>query len=58
MNLVGGELIYWHNGGTFGSSSYMAFSPDRKIAVVVLSNTAEPVDGVGLAIVNAMLGTD
>lgn len=55
MNLVGDELIYWHNGATFGSSSYMAFSPDRKMAVVVLSNTAESVDNVGLAILNSIL---
>src|SRR5690606_40060335 len=33
MYLMGYEPIYWHNGGTFGSSSYVAFSPDRKIAV-------------------------
>lgn len=58
MNLVGDELIYWHNGSTFGSSSYIAFSPDRKMAVVVLSNTAEPVDSVGLAILNSILATD
>ncbi|WP_262249496.1 serine hydrolase domain-containing protein [Parapedobacter soli] len=58
MNLMGDELIYWHNGGTFGSSSYMAFSPDRKIAVVVLSNTAEPVDSVGISIVNSILATN
>lgn len=55
MNMVGDELIYWHNGGTFGSSSYMAFTPDKKIAVVVLSNTAESVDAVGLSILNAIL---
>ena len=55
MNLMGGDLIYWHNGGTFGSSSYMAFTPDRRVAVVVLSNTAEPVDSVGVSILNAIL---
>ncbi|WP_177181058.1 serine hydrolase domain-containing protein [Parapedobacter koreensis] len=55
MNLVGDELIYWHNGGTFGSSSYMAFTPDKKIAIVVLSNTAESVDAIGLAILNSIL---
>ena len=55
MNLVGDELVYWHNGGTFGSSSYMALTPDRKIAIVVLSNTAESVDAVGLAILNHIL---
>ncbi|HWL00550.1 MAG TPA: serine hydrolase domain-containing protein [Parapedobacter sp.] len=57
MNLMGDELIYWHNGGTFGSSSYMAFSPDRKMAVIVLSNTAEPVDSVGVSILNSILAT-
>ena len=57
MNLMGDELIYWHNGGTFGSSSYMAFSPDKKMAVIVLSNTAEPVDSVGMSILNSILVT-
>jgi len=58
MNLVGDELIYWHNGGTFGSSSYMALTPDKKIAIVVLSNTAESVDSVGLAILNHILAVE
>ena len=58
MTLVGDELIYWHNGGTFGSSSYMAFTPDKKIAIVVLSNTAESVDAVGLAILNRVLAAE
>lgn len=58
MNLMGDELIYWHNGTTFGSSSYLAFSPDRKMAVVVLSNTAEPVDSLGVSILNSILAVD
>ncbi|PPK99715.1 CubicO group peptidase, beta-lactamase class C family [Parapedobacter indicus] len=55
MNVVGDELIYWHNGGTFGSSSYLALTPDKKMAIVVLSNTAESVDSVALAILKYML---
>lgn len=55
MNLVGDELVYWHNGGTYGSSSYIAFTPDKKIAIVVLSNTAESVDETALAILNRIL---
>jgi len=35
---------YWHNGGTGGSSSYIGFVPDKKIAVIVLSNAVESVD--------------
>ena len=57
MNLMGDELIYWHNGATFGSSSYLALSPDRKVAVVVLSNTAEPVDSIAISIINSILAT-
>ncbi|MFC3197796.1 serine hydrolase domain-containing protein [Parapedobacter deserti] len=55
MNLMGDELVYWHNGGTFGSRSYMAFTPDKKIAVVVLSNTAESVDAIGASIMRKIL---
>lgn len=55
MNVIGNELIYWHNGATYGSCSYLAFTPDRKIAVVVLSNTAEPVDTIGQTILNRIL---
>lgn len=56
MNLIGDELVYWHNGATFGSSSYIAFTPDRKIAVVVLSNSAEPVDEISKSILARILG--
>ena len=58
MNVIGGELVYWHNGGTGGSRSYMAFSPDKRVAVVVLSNTAESVDPIGIAIMNRILATE
>ncbi len=37
----------WHNGATGGSSSYLAFSPHKKTAVVVLSNAAENTDATG-----------
>lgn len=30
--------LVWHNGGTGNFNTYMAFDPDRKIGVVVLSN--------------------
>src|SRR3546814_18032331 len=36
MNLKGGELIYWHNCGTLGSSSNMAFSTYRTMGFTVL----------------------
>lgn len=37
----------WHNGGTGGSSSFLAFNADKNIAVVVLSNCEETVDDAG-----------
>jgi serine-type D-Ala-D-Ala carboxypeptidase/endopeptidase len=41
------EPVVWHNGGTWGFSSFAAFSPERHRAVVVLSNTARSVDRLG-----------
>jgi CubicO group peptidase (beta-lactamase class C family) len=31
--------IVWHNGGSFGHHSMIAFAPDAKIGIVILSNT-------------------
>lgn len=40
----GGHLQIWHNGGTGGFCSFAGFDPERKVAVVVLSNTQRSVD--------------
>ena len=48
------QPIYWHNGGTYGSSSYLAFEPSKQIAVVVLSNSAESVDPIALSILRIL----
>jgi len=47
---VNGIEYYFHNGGTNGSSSFLAFNPDKNLAVVVLSNAAESTDPVGTGI--------
>jgi CubicO group peptidase (beta-lactamase class C family) len=39
--------IVWHNGGSGGSRSYVAFLPTSGVGVVVLSNSSDPVDGLG-----------
>ena len=39
--------IVWHNGGSGGSRSYVAFLPEHKVGVVVLSNSTTPVDALG-----------
>jgi D-alanyl-D-alanine-carboxypeptidase/D-alanyl-D-alanine-endopeptidase len=45
-----GHEIVWHNGGTGGYRTYMAYDLKRRIGVVVLSNTSTTVgvDDIGL----------
>lgn len=45
--LPGGRRVFWHNGGTGGFSSFVAFEPARRRGVAVLANTAGGVDDVG-----------
>ncbi len=44
----------FHNGGTGGSRSFLAFNAEKKIAVVVLSNSAEPVDAAGINLIKQL----
>ncbi|GAA0886845.1 hypothetical protein GCM10009120_54440 [Sphingobacterium siyangense subsp. cladoniae] len=55
MNLIDDLTVYWHNGGTAGSSSYLALSPDKKSGVVILSNSAISTDDTGKAILDYLL---
>lgn len=45
-----GRPIVWHNGGTGGYRSFLAYEPDRRVGVAVLSNTftIEGVDDIGM----------
>lgn len=47
---VKGVDYYFHNGGTYGSSSFIAFNAEKGIAIVLLSNSAETIDPVGAEI--------
>jgi CubicO group peptidase (beta-lactamase class C family) len=38
----------WHNGGTGGFRSFVAFVADSRVAVAVLSNSANDVDSIGV----------
>jgi CubicO group peptidase (beta-lactamase class C family) len=42
---------YFHNGGTYGCSSFLVFNPEKKLAVVVLSNCGASTDALGVDIV-------
>jgi len=44
----------FHNGGTAGSRSFLAFNMDKNIAVVVLSNSAESTDPVGTGLIKLL----
>ena len=46
--------IITHSGRTAGYSNYIAFIPDRKIGVIVLSNTATRMDELGINILELM----
>jgi len=51
---VNGLNYFFHNGGTNGSSSFLAFNPDKQLAIVVLSNAAESTDKVGTDILKVI----
>lgn len=55
MEMTDGVVSYWHNGGTGGSSSFIAIVPDLKSAVIVLSNSAQSVDDISAKILNKVL---
>lgn len=46
MNMIDEVIQIWHNGGTYGSSSFIGLVPDKKSAIVVLSNSAISVDEI------------
>jgi CubicO group peptidase (beta-lactamase class C family) len=52
--VVNGVNYYFHDGGTNGSSSFLAFNPEKDMAVVVLSNSAESTGDVGTGILKAL----
>lgn len=47
--------VYWHNGATFGYYSFVGFSLDKKIAVVILSNSGKINDFIGVQLLRYLL---
>lgn len=47
---AGNRVMLWHNGGTGGYRSFLAFLPESGVGVVILSNSPHPVDPLGVAI--------
>ena len=52
-----GQTVIWHNGGTFGFSSFLGFTADGRFGVVALSNTSVRVDDLALRLL-AMIADD
>ena len=49
----------WHNGQTGGYHSFVAFIPEKKVGVVVLSNTGSGmIDTIGTQLLRTMLGEE
>lgn len=57
MNMTNDVIQYWHNGGTGGSSSFLALIPDSKSAIIVLSNSALSVDQISAQIISKVIDT-
>lgn len=49
-----GPRAVWHNGSLPGYRSFLALVPERRIGVVVLSNTARPLDALGARLLRAV----
>src|SRR5207249_12225430 len=43
-----GTEIVWHNGGTGGYNAFIGFDKKKRTGVVVLSNSANDIDDIGL----------
>ena len=51
---AGEATALWHNGGTGGYRSFVGFVPGSRVGVVVLSNSANDVDPIGMALLKAL----
>ena len=50
LDQVKGQPFAWHNGQTGGYASFAGYTLDGKRGVVILSNTARGVDGLGVGV--------
>jgi len=51
---VAGVDYTFHNGGTYGSSSFLAFNREKQLAVIVLSNASESTDAMGADLIKKL----
>jgi CubicO group peptidase (beta-lactamase class C family) len=51
---IAGVEYYFHDGGTYGCSSFLVFNPAKKMAIIVLSNSGASVNNLGIDIVKKL----
>jgi CubicO group peptidase (beta-lactamase class C family) len=49
-----GQAMIWHNGGTGGFRSFIGFTEDSRLGVLVLSNSSEDVDDLATGLLREM----
>lgn len=54
-SVVGTHPMLWHNGMVGGSASFLGIIPELETGVIVLTNTAKPVDAVGINILSELV---
>jgi len=52
--VVNGIEYYFHDGDTYGSSSFLAFNIEKNVAVIILSNCGEGVNDIGVNILKRL----
>lgn len=45
-----GNKMIWHNGGTYGFSSFCGFIKEKDCALIILSNSGSNVDAIGISL--------
>jgi len=58
MNMVGDIVVYSHTGNSGGYRSFIALAPDKKSALVVLTNTAISTDDICTQIMERIIATE
>ncbi|MDB4915935.1 MAG: penicillin-binding protein AmpH [Gemmatimonadetes bacterium] len=48
------QPMWWHGGATAGFRTFVAFDPARQLAVVVLANSANTIDDIGMHLLNPL----
>lgn len=51
---IGPTEYLFHGGGTGGSSSFFALNPNKKVAVIILSNAIESTDALGVNLIKLL----